>query len=219
VKTTIVPMLARRELAGMTVTIVDCLGRERPSLGPGNVPGRFEDGGWTCPFCFAGVAATEGQCQNPACFTRPGYPPEHARAAIAESERLERERTQREADRVRRQREAEAASAELMRLAQHTCEDCGGKHVHVEHANPNGRKVFLCKDCARSEARTSGRFKFYGRNRTAEEAALRLMQERAMRGVTWTAEGPGLVVGRKGAFEIRLHCNAAEVLAEKKIAA
>lgn len=55
-----------------------------------------------------------------------------------------------------------------------------------------------------------------GRWRTPEEAALRVMSDRAMRGVQW-AGNDLVLLGRAGdGFLIRMHCNGTKLLSEIK---
>lgn len=61
----------------------------------------------------------------------------------------------------------------------------------------------LCRVCAWFAA--PGQLVHRNRWRTLREATVRLMRDRAMRGVTWTTDvAEGVIVGRQGSFEIRL---------------
>ena len=190
--------------------VVDCLGTVL------TVIQEYADGSYNCPSCGYAVRATEAHCQNPCCFTRPGFPAEQAREIIKREEARKASAAQWEARRLASEATREAERLERDRIRGQRCEDCNAC-ADVEHANPNGRKVFLCRDCERTEARRAGKFKFIGRNRTAEEAAARIVGDKAMRRVKWTAEG-NVLVGRDGDFEIRLHCDAAKVLGMREAA-
>jgi hypothetical protein len=66
--------------------VVDALGRELVVIQA------YPDGSYNCPSCHYAVQAHEPHCQNPACFTRPGYPA--ADQAKREAEEVERKRAE-----------------------------------------------------------------------------------------------------------------------------
>lgn len=84
------------------------------------------------------------------------------------------------------------------------CDDCNCVRTCFPFTNLNGREVELCKECLNKPERRAGKFKFLGRWRTPEEAAQKIADDRAYRGVKWTLEGD-TAVGRDGAFEVRLY--------------
>lgn len=190
--------------------VVDCLGNELVVIQA------YADGSYNCPSCRYAVLARESHCQNPCCFTRPGFPADQAREIIRRQEASKAHAAPFEERRKVSEARFEAERLERARVRRHLCEDCN-TIADVEHANPNGRTVFLCRDCERTEARRSGKFKFIGRNRTAEEAAARVVGDKIMRRVKWSAEG-NVLVGRDGALEIRLYCDAAKVLGMREAA-
>jgi len=84
------------------IIVTDCLGRTRT---PDKV---YADGSYNCPFCSYAVAPG-ASCGNPACFSRPGFPPETARRWLAEAD------ARQAAEEARRQ--AHAADMARARLA------------------------------------------------------------------------------------------------------
>jgi hypothetical protein len=75
--------------------VIDCLGRELVVISA------YPDGSYNCPSCGYGVRPEEPHCQNPCCYTRPGFPAETAR-------QWEAEREARKAAELERARNAEA---------------------------------------------------------------------------------------------------------------
>jgi len=115
--------LAAASVVAAPAEITDVIGRVRP------VEYTYPDGSYGCPFCFAPVAA-EGtehpdmcagprcagyrggacgkvHCHAPGCVANPHYPPDRARADVAETERREKEERQRKANHEWAMRRAE----------------------------------------------------------------------------------------------------------------
>jgi hypothetical protein len=108
--------------------VVDCLGNVL------TVIQAYPDGSYNCPGCGYGVQTHEPHCQNPMCFTRPSYPPEHARAAIAA-----------ELERKRAEAERERAHAANMRAHEEYRRD---RDVALAQALAEAKRKGACPTCA-----------------------------------------------------------------------
>lgn len=108
--------------------VVDCLGTILQVLQA------YPDGSYNCPSCGYGVKASEPNCQNPACFTRPGYPPDVARKQLAEH-------ATRKADEKRRQHDHETA---IERAIQWHRDRSAQQATFIELAKTMGK----CPKCA-----------------------------------------------------------------------
>lgn len=73
-------------------TVTDVLGTELP------VTHYYGDGSYDCPHCSYAIRADEGFSlakHNPWCLATPSYPPDKAREALAERERVRKEEARR----------------------------------------------------------------------------------------------------------------------------
>jgi hypothetical protein len=80
------------------MVVRDVLGNERT---PDKV---WDDGSYTCPFCFAAARVCDNGCPNPGCHANPAYPIDRALADVARLEAAAKEAKEREATRVWRER-------------------------------------------------------------------------------------------------------------------